>query len=258
MILRDLHIHTNFCDGSAPPEEYIVSAIEKGMDCIGFTVHSYVPFDLDCCIAKERISEYKDLIKKLKDKYAGKIKVLCGVEQDYYSDESTDGYDYAIGSNHYFKTPGGEFLPLDLSVEVLDRICRDYFHGDYIALCADYYRTVSDIPRKNRCDIIGHFDLITKFNEKCPSIDMLDERYVKAYTDAVKKLVKYNIPFEINTGAITRNYRTMPYPSEDVLKTVVKYGGKFIMSSDAHDPLNIAFGFEKYEKWALDNGAVIV
>ncbi|MBR3994847.1 MAG: histidinol-phosphatase [Clostridia bacterium] len=258
MILRDLHIHTNFCDGKKEPEEYVQASIEKGLSSIGFSVHSYVPFDPDCCIAKEQIPEYKARIGELKKKYEDRIGILCGVEQDYYSEESTDGYDYVIGSNHYFKTPGGEFLPLDLSFEVLETICDKYFYGDYLALCEDYYRVEADIPKKHRCNIIGHFDLITKFNEKFPRIDVTDERYIKAYTDAVKVLVPYNIPFEINMGAITRNYKALPYPSEEILRTIVKYGGKFILSSDAHSPCDVAFEFKKYEKWALENGAVLV
>lgn len=258
MQTRDLHIHTNFCDGGREPEEYVVSAIEKGLTCIGFSVHSYVPFDLECCIAKERIPEYKAEIGALKRKYADKIQVLCGVEQDYYSECSTEGYDYVIGSYHYFRTPDGEFIPLDLTFAVLEKICRDWFCGDFMSLCEDYYRIEAEIPKKINADIIGHFDLITKFNEKNPAIDTKNPRYIKAYTNAAKALVKYNIPFEINTGAITRNYRTLPYPSDDILRTVTALGGKFTLSSDAHKPEHIAYGFGEYEKWAKENGAVLV
>lgn len=257
MIMRDLHIHTNFCDGACEPEEYVESAIEKGLSCIGFSVHSYVPFDLDCCIQKERIPEYKSVIGELQKKYADKIRILCGVEQDYYSPETTDGYDYVIGSCHYYRTPGGEYLPLDLSTEILETICQDYFSGDYLALCEDYYRIEADIPRKMKTDIIGHFDLITKFNEKHPAIDTSNKRYIESYTQAIKTLIPYGIPFEINTGAMTRKYRSVPYPSEEILKTIVSLGGKLILSSDAHRPEHIAYGFDLCEKWAMDNGAVL-
>ena len=251
-------MHTSFCDGKAEVEEYVISAIEKGLECIGFSVHSYVPFDLECCIAKERIPEYRARIGELKEKYKHRIEIQCGVEQDYYSEESTQGYDYVIGSYHYFKTPGGEYLPLDLNVGVLDRMCDEYFGGDWMALCEDYYRIEADIPNKIKCDIIGHFDLITKFNEKTPRIDTKNPRYIKAYTEAAKKLIPHGIPFEINTGAITRGYRELPYPSDDILKTIVKLGGRFTLSSDAHAPQNIAYGFDFCEKWARENGAEIV
>jgi len=258
MILSDRHMHTNFCDGGKAPEEYVIAAIDKGLTRIGFSVHSYVPFDLECCIAKERIPEYKAVIGELKKKYSGKIEIQCGIEQDYYSETSTEGYDYVIGSYHYFRTPDGEYIPLDLTFDTLEKLCNDYFDGDFMSLCEDYYRMEADIPKRINADIIGHIDLITKFNEKHPAIDTKDPRYIKAYTNAVKALIPYNIPFEINTGAITRNHRTLPYPSEDILRTIVTMGGRLTLSSDAHKPEHIAYGFEMCEKWALENGATLI
>ena len=258
MILTDKHVHTSFCDGEADAEEYVVSAIDKGLSTLGFSVHSYVPFDLECCIAIERVPEYKARIRELAKKYKDKIRILCGVEQDYYSETSTEDYDYVIGSYHYFKAPSGEFLPLDLNIGTLDKICNDYFEGDYMSLCEDYYRFEADIPRKIKADIIGHIDLITKFNERHPRIDINDKRYVEAFTKAVKKLVSYGIPFEINTGAITRKYKALPYPSENILRCIVENGGRLTLSSDAHAPEHIAYGFESCEKWAIENGATLI
>ena len=60
------------------------------------------------------------------------------------------------------------------------------------------------------------------------------EKYLSFAEKAVKKLVKYNVPFEINTGAIARGYRTSPYPSENILKMIKECGGKIIFSSDCH------------------------
>ena len=258
MILSDRHMHTSFCDGKAEPEEYVESAIAKGLTSIGFSVHSYVPFDLECCIALERIDEYRARIGELKRKYADRIEILCGVEQDYYSEAPTDIYDYVIGSYHYYKTPDGEYLPLDLSFKTLEDITKCYFDGDFLSLCEDYYRTVADIPRKFDVDIIGHIDLITKFNERNPAIDTNNPRYIAAYETAVKALVPYGIPFEINTGAITRKYRKLPYPSDDILRCIVECGGKLTLSSDAHHPDHIAYGFEECEAWARSLGAELV
>lgn len=258
MIKCDLHMHTLFCDGTAEPEEYICAAIEKGLDQIGFSVHSYVPFDTECCIAKERISEYKAEIRALKIKYSGKISVLCGVEQDYYSEFPTDGFDYVIGSVHYYKTPFNTYIPFDISASLLKQMCADYFDGDIYLLCDEYYRLVADVVRKTGADIIGHFDLIGKFCEQDNLFDFENARYVESYTKAAKKLSSYSVPFEINTGAISRKYRTIPYPSKEITKLLVDLGARFVMSSDAHSPENIAYEFEKYEAWAKNLGAEFV
>ena len=41
----NLHTHTCFCDGKNTPEEMVISAIEKGMDVLGFSGHSSSSFD---------------------------------------------------------------------------------------------------------------------------------------------------------------------------------------------------------------------
>ena len=258
MIKCDLHMHTVFCDGKAEPREYVEKAIEKGFECIGFSVHSYVPFDDFYCIGKDRMPEYTSVINGLKKEYEGKIRILCGIEQDYYSEAPVEKFDYIIGSVHYLKTPDGHYGSVDNTPEMLRELCEKYYGGDFYALCEDYYRTVSDVAEKTNCDIIGHFDLITKFCEKESLFDTCNERYIRAYTMALEKLVPLGKPFEINTGAISRRYRITPYPSLDIIKAIGSMGGKFIFSSDAHSPENIGFGFEKFEPWARYFGAELV
>ncbi len=257
MTKRDLHIHTCYCDGSAEPEEYVKVSIEKGLSEIGFSVHSYVSFD-DCCIDKERIDDYISEISSLKKQYKDKIKILCGVEQDYFSEMTTEPYDYVIGSVHYLKVKGNEYIPIDLSVDALKVCCKDYFDGDFYAMCREYYRLESDVVNRTKADIIGHIDLITKFCDIEELFSAKDERYINAYTQAIKKLCLYEKPFEINTGAISRGYKKAPYPDEDILKLIIELGGKFIMSSDSHTPENIAYEFERYEEWATKHGAIIL
>ena len=86
MILTDLHVHTNYCDGKNTPEEMVLAAIEKGMECIGFSVHSYTEFDTSFCIKSEKVADYKAEINGLKEKYKDKIRILCGTEMDYFSE----------------------------------------------------------------------------------------------------------------------------------------------------------------------------
>ena len=71
-------------------------------------------------------------------------------------------------------------------------------------------------------------------------------RYVKAWQDAADILLKTGKPFEINTGAVSRGYRTEPYPSAEIRAYIREHGGKMILSSDAHQKENIGFGFEKW------------
>lgn len=240
MTLTDLHVHTTYCDGANTPEEMVLSAIEKGMKCLGFSAHSYTFFDESYCMTKTK--EYKREINRLKEKYKDKIKILCGTEQDFYSKEPTNDYDYVIGSVHYLKI-NDKYIPIDESEEILTDAVRKYFGDDFYKMAEEYYNTVARI--KN-ADIIGHFDLITKFNEQNRIFNEKDERYVKSYKKALDILLKQDVLFEINTGAISRGYRTTPYPNPDILEYIRQNGGKTILSSDAHDKDGLMFGFEKY------------
>lgn len=40
-----------------------------------------------------------------------------------------------------------------------------HYGGDYYAFAEDYYTLERDVVDRTGADIIGHFDLITKFNE---------------------------------------------------------------------------------------------
>ena len=154
MITKDLHMHTCYCDGADAPEEMVRSAIEKGLHTVGISAHSYTFFDESYCMQKEEVPRYLAECRYLRAKYFDRIHVLCGVEQDYYSDYPTDDFDYVIGSVHYVKVDE-EYFPVDESVEILKSAVDQHFGGDIYALCELYFSTVADVVNKTDCDIIG-------------------------------------------------------------------------------------------------------
>lgn len=72
-----------------------------------------------------------------------------------------------------------------------------------------------------KCDFIGHFDLLTKFNEGYKHFDETKDAYLEPAITAMHKLAALGIPFEINTGAMSRGYRSAPYPSGSSVKRAV-------------------------------------
>ena len=244
-MMRDLHTHSTYSDGKASPEEVILSAIDKGLSEIGLSDHSYTFFDESYCMKKERIEAYKAELAALKKKYEGKISVLCGVEQDAYSTASTKGFDYAIGSAHYLKV-GGEYFPLDEAEKDFVALCQSGFGGDYYALAEEYFALVAGFAEREDISIVGHFDLITKFNEGGKLFDESDPRYLAAAKSAIDRLLQAGKIFEINTGAVARGYRTAPYPAPALLAYIKERGGKTMLASDAHTPDKVAFGFDKF------------
>ena len=241
--MRDLHTHTVYSDGKASPEEMVRAAIDMGLEEIGISDHSYTFFDESYCIKKDMIESYKREIAALKEKYRDDISVLCGVEQDAYSTESTEGYDYVIGSAHYLKV-GEKYYPLDCARGDFIALAEGVFGGDYYALAEQYFSLVSAYAERADVSIIGHFDLVTKYNEGGVLFDESDPRYLAAAKRAIDKLVAAGKTFEVNTGAIARKYRTAPYPAPTLLSYIREKGGKLLLASDAHSPQNIAFAFD--------------
>ncbi len=241
MILSNLHTHTLYCDGKDSPEELILKAIELNFSELGFSGHSYTFFDESYCMSKENTIKYISEINHLKEKYKNKIVIKLGIEQDYFSTEKTDVYDYVIGSVHYVKKDG-KFLAVDNSEKEFVENVEKYYNGDFYAFCEDYYKLVGDLYNKTKCDIIGHFDLVTKFNQDNKYFDENNERYKKSYISALKKLLKNEVIFEINYGAVTRGYKTKPYPNEDIISIIKESGKKIIKTTDCHDKEKLNVG----------------
>ncbi len=127
-----------------------------------------------------------------------------------------------------------------------------------ISVCEKYFDIVSRVYEKTHCDIIGHFDLITKYNERERIIDTENPRYIAAWKKAVDALIPAGVPFEINLGAIFRGMRTTPYPSVEQIKYIASRGGKFILTSDSHSADTVALDFPKWKAWAEALGAEFV
>lgn len=248
MIFQDFHVHTTYCDGKSTAEETVIAAIAKGMKRIGFSGHSFTEFDTGYCMSPSDTEKYICEIKALKEKYADKIEILCGIELDVYSDIDVSAFDYVIGSAHYIKR-GGEYIPVDLSAQILIEAAQKHFGGDLYSLVEAYYETVVKVA-EHRTDIIGHIDLITKFNSGNALFDESHSRYVAAAKKAVDALLKLNVPFEINTGVIVRGYKNIPYPAKFLLEYITEKGGKFILDSDSHRSDMLCFEFEKWHAWA--------
>ena len=243
MILSNLHTHTIFCDGKNSPEEFVKEAIKKGFDSIGFSSHSYTSFDNSFCMSKESTSEYIKEIFRLKEQYRKKINIYLGCERDYFSDKDDFEYDYIIGSLHYVKAEGN-YLSVDESEEVMCDNVDKYFDGDYLKYVKCYYDTIRDIASKTKCDIIGHLDVVAKFNEGNKYFNETSHEYINYARQAIDKIKKHCNLFEVNTGAVYKGYRKEIYPERHLLKILYDNGCKVILSSDCHDISSLDFGFK--------------
>lgn len=231
--LSSYHTHCSFCDGKNTPREMVEEAIRLGCPEIGFSSHSPLPYKDSWAMTEDGISDYMSELSSLRDEYSGKIKVYIGMEEDILSPPPPCGLDYIIGSVHHVQIPGG-YLSVDESAATTREGVEKYFDGDPYAFAESYYGCISEIYTRTGCDIVGHFDLLTKFIERDPLIDEKEPRYLRARDAALESLLSSPAVFEVNTGAISRGYRTAPYPHPSVLERIRAAGKPVIVTSDTH------------------------
>lgn len=243
VIKSNLHTHTTFCDGKHTPEEIVLRAIEMGMEVIGFSGHSDSPFDLGYAMTEESTRQYRAQIPRLAKKYADQICVLMGIEQDYFSPPREEGYDFCIGSVHYVAIDG-EYFSVDNTVEIAKGAVEEHLGGDWYLFAKKYFQTVCEMTESMAFDIVGHFDIVSKFNQRYGFFDESDPAYLRPALEALDLVLEKEKLIEVNTGAIARQYRKIPYPAPILLRRIAERGGRVILSSDAHDKNNLTFGFE--------------
>lgn len=247
------HTHSTWCDGKNTPEEMVVAAIEKGFDEIGFSSHAMLPTTLlDWGLTERNIESYAADIRALADRYKGRIKVLCGVEADYAPPAASPDRsvfnaikpDYIIGSVHFVVAPDGAFVCVDKSPASLEKGIRDHFSGDVKAYVSTYFAQVRRMMAECDFDIVGHIDLVRKFNEKAPYFSEDAAWYREEIELTALAAASFGKAVEINTGAISRGWLDDAYPSAEFRDLLSKAGVRFVLGSDAHsaDALDCAFG----------------
>lgn len=264
-MVQNLHAHSVFCDGKNTPEEMIRACLAAGMDSAGISIHSPLPFANGWAAKAENVAPFLHEMRRLKAKYAGQIAVYAGVEWDVLSDAGwLEPFDYAIGSAHFL--PVGDapeaYPTVDDSPETTRCFLAEHFDGDSDAAAECYFGQLKRVADEPRAQIVGHFDLLTKFDERERFFDETSPRYRAAALDAMDALVSAGKIFEVNTGAISRGWRTAPYPSRWALEQLKRRSARVTISSDSHstDTVDCAFGqaqallracgFE--EIWAFD------
>ena len=240
----DYHVHSTFSDGRDGLRELAESALALGMSGIGFSDHCYTPHDTSYCMPASRLDDYIAECRVLRDEYRGRLDILCGLAQEYFGGRADSRHDYVIGSVHYL--PAGDVpLAIDEGADELTSLTERYYGGDILSAAECYFSLVAEVGTVTGAGIVGHFDLITKYIERGIALDTSSPRYRSAWQSAADRLISEGLIFEINTGAISRGYRSSPYPSEEMVEYIAAHGGRFILSSDSHRTDTLCYGFEE-------------
>ncbi|GIQ68475.1 PHP domain-containing protein [Xylanibacillus composti] len=238
----DLHTHNERCGHAIGTiEDYVVSAIRKGLHVIGISDHSpYFAEEADhhfpqIAMAKSMFAAYVEEVLRLKAKYAGQIEVLLGVESDYFPEsahlyqEVYDRYpfDYLIGSIHHVE---GVSIFNKKRWGKLDERRK-------IEVKEAYYDLIEQSARSGMFDILGHIDAMKAFY---PAFSDIPTGRVD---QTLQVIAETGVAIEINTSGKTKAVGGW-YPSDDILERACRYGVSVTFGSDAHDPDRVADEWE--------------
>ena len=111
--------------------------------------------------------------------------------------------------------------------------------GDENEYVRRYYDNVADCAAL-RPLYMAHFDLLTKFGV----IDEESGFYRRTALEALDVLLDAGIPIEINTGAMARKKKDVPYPAAFLMERIAERNGYVVVGSDCHDKTQLDFAFD--------------
>jgi histidinol-phosphatase (PHP family) len=232
-------------------EEYVERALELPLGELGVSDHFPVYHlpegdsrQQDYGMDFETLPEYMWRATELRMDYP-EIPIRLGIEMDYVEgyEEQLEGwtreypFDYVIGSVHFL----GEYSiddPRHMELYEkwpLDKIWREYF------------RCVQKAARSGFFDIIGHLDLVKKFDHY-PPIELN-----QLYEETVEVLADSGVCVELNTGGLRAPVAEM-YPSRRLLELCHEYGVPITLGSDAHRPGEVGYELELAVRLAQEVG----
>ncbi len=259
------HTHTKWCDGENTTWEMAKAALELGFTDLGFSSHAqeigHPGYGID--VVDE--NAYRSEVYEVRKAYEGKLTVLCGIERDTYSPSPGIGFDYIIGSNHYLPPRDGEFQPVDLYPEEMKALIQKWYDGNWQGMISEFYEDSLRNVKENKPTIVGHFDLIKKYNKGNLFFDESSTWYkdtALAAMDEVCKVVKnYGGMVEMNMGAYARGFCSEPYPACFMLRHLAQTKTRVIVTGDSHNSkaLNNAFDKAPYflQKYGFQHVAML-
>lgn len=254
-IICDCHCHSEWSfDGRESTDDICRKAIEKGIDVIAITDHCEAngwnnPDESEFGNFAELIPQSVSHMKESQRKYAGKVKLLRGLElgqamQDLEAAEKSlalDDFDFVLASVHNVRN------------------MRDFYWLDYEKLSVDellktYFNEILEVVRWNRFDSLAHLTYPLRYISGKSGIKVDMSRYFYITDEIFKTLIGNGKALEVNTSGLRQKLgKTMP--DAELLKRYRELGGEYItVGSDAHRKDDIGKGINEAIKILRETG----
>lgn len=249
-LFSDTHMHSTHSDGSVSIREMAGSALEKGLHTITITDHAPLPYETRYALPRERTAAYRRDAEAVKKEYSGRLTVMAGLEMEYiphlkdWIRELVDmDWDLTIASVHTLFV-GNDASLVNGNEAEFNRCLNTLFKGDIRAFCRAYYRTLQAAVDTGWFDIVGHLDVLKKFNTGNRFFDEQAGWYQGLVADTLSAIRRKGMKMEINMGGMTHPI-AMPYPSPWIVTAAAEMGIPLVMGSDAHAPDAVAQCFDR-------------
>lgn len=253
------HTHCHFCDGIGAPREYAIEAINRGFHVLGFSSHAPIASDDGWTMSEERVEEYLKEIDQLKIEFRDKLVIYKGMEIDYLPGENRFkkyrelGLDYSVGAVHLLWIDTiNDYLSVDSTIKECEELINVL--GSVENYGRLFYSTIRDAINQGGFEILAHFDLIKKFNHGERFFTENESWYREEVLKTLDLLSTTDIIMEVNTGAVAKGYRDVPYPSLWILKEAKKRGIKICLNSDVHSAGKIEYFFNEALEMIMEAG----
>jgi histidinol-phosphatase (PHP family) len=245
---RDLHCHTKYCrHATGEMEEYVRTAIERGLEEIGFLEHVElgIRYTRRTWLDADELDAYWRDAGGLKEKYAGRITVSAGIELGA-NPAAVDGLRELaarhpwdrIALSYHFVWDGATDTHLNISSAKDPNLSR-LLARDPVALALEYYDVLARSIPEHRPQMVCHLDVPRR---NLP--DVSDEPEVRAAIRRVLAAMREaDVALEINTAGYV--YTGQLYPAPATLAEAIGMGLSLVFSSDSHDPGRVGADFER-------------
>lgn len=249
----DTHVHTHRCGhAGGDSRDYVLQAIERGLDVITFTDHIplyFLPGDdplPDFAMAKPELPDYVAEVQTLAEEFSGRIEVRLGIEADYVEGRESElvgilsgvSWDVVLGSVHWV---AGDWIDAPGSGRRHDTEGSE-------GLWNEYYRLLAKACLSGFFDVMTHFDLPKKFGHRMPAACRDSE------DDAIAAAARSGVAVEVSSAGLRKPIGE-EYPGPPLLGRLVAAGVPIVLSSDAHAPAEVGWGRALIETAAREAGA---
>jgi histidinol-phosphatase (PHP family) len=256
-VLTDYHLHLRTDDvGRADEafteenvERYLAAASEKGIDEIGVSEHIYRFTDaLELwrhpyweSQAHDDLDAYCEFVRTTPLKLGIEADFIRGAEDRIASLLEAHDFDYVVGSVHFL---GDDGAVDDRRYDVWES------DGDPDSLWRRYFEWIAETARSGLFDILAHPDLIKIWGDDRPLPEKDPRHY---YEPAVEAVAESGIAVEVSTAGLRKHVGEL-YPSPAFAEMCVDAGASFALSSDAHAPDQVGFGYDQALQFLADLG----